>query len=396
MGIEMRLLILSNYFTPDLSAGSFRMQALVDSLQTWSQKGLEVDLVTTQPNRYASHSVDAPGYEDRGWLRVHRIKLPAHKGGMIDQSSAYLRYILGVRRVVRGRRWDLVFATSSRLMTARLGAHVAQKMNAPLYLDIRDLFTDNMQELLSGGPLKLLQPIFRRAEKKAFRSASCINVVSEGFVKHVNAIAPDVPVRVFTNGIDGIFLKTDFSNTFGNNSLPLIVYAGNMGEGQGLHRIVPEVAGRMFGKAKFRFIGDGGRRKVFENELSLNDVSNVEIMPPVDRASLLDQYCRADILFLHLNDLDAFKKVLPSKIFEYGATGKPILAGVSGYAAEFLKINIPDAEIFSPLDVDGMSEAITRLEKGQSMMDRSHFRKQFSRKNIMDEMARDIVMCAKI
>ena len=48
------------------------------------------------------------------------------------------------------------------------------------------------------------------------------------------------------------------------------------------------------------------------------------------------------ILFIHLNAYPAFEKVLPSKIFEYAATGKPILAGVSGYSADFIRNNLKD------------------------------------------------------
>ena len=43
---------------------------------------------------------------------------------------------------------------------------------------------------------------------------------------------------------------------------------------------------------------------------------------------LLNYYNQANILFLHLNSIKAFEKVLPSKIFEYAASNKPILAGV--------------------------------------------------------------------
>ena len=52
---------------------------------------------------------------------------------------------------------------------------------------------------------------------------------------------------------------------------------------------------------------------------------------------LIKKYQEADILFLHLNNYKAFLKVLPSKIFEYSATHKPICAGVSGHSKEFLK-----------------------------------------------------------
>jgi glycosyltransferase involved in cell wall biosynthesis len=387
----MRLLILSNYFTPDLSAGSFRMQGLVDALAAHRDTGLEVDLLTTRPNRYASLIAEAPTEEDHGWLRIHRIDIPAHKSGMADQALAYLSYARGVRKLTRGGRWDLVFATSSRLMTAGLGASVARRINAPLYLDIRDLFTDNMDELLAGSPMKLLMPIFRQTERYAFRSAAQISVVSAGFLAHIHAIAPSITTRVFTNGIDDLFLREDFSKPAPVRELPLIVYAGNMGEGQGLHRIVPRAAQLLRGRARLRLIGDGGRREAIERALEGSGIDNVEMLPPMPRATLIEHYREADLLFLHLNDLRAFHKVLPSKIFEYAATEKPILAGVAGYAAEFLASEVPSAEIFAPLDADAMVAAALRQIAGPSRVDRGSFRANFARQSIMRDMARDIL-----
>lgn len=387
----MKLLMLSNYFTPDLSAGSFRMQALVDALEPWVTRGLKVDLITTCPNRYASLRAEAPSFEDLGWLRVHRLELPSHKSGMADQTRAYIRYVQGVRKLTRSRHWDAVFATSSRLMTAGLGAHIAHRLEVPLYLDIRDLFTDNMEELLAGSPIKGLMPAFRIIERRAFRRASRINVVSQGFAAHVKSIAPKARLRILTNGIDSIFSDSDFRKPGGSSHQPLIVYAGNMGEGQGLHRIVPLVAKRLEGRARFRLIGDGGRKKELEAAITAARLAHVEVLPPVPRSSLLDHYREADILFLHLNDLNAFRKVLPSKIFEYAATEKPILAGVAGHAAEFLKEHLPDAEVFEPLDAEEMTQAINRLIESPPEPDRSKFVKAFSRSQIMDRLARDIL-----
>ena len=50
----------------------------------------------------------------------------------------------------------------------------------------------------------------------------------------------------------------------------------------------------------------------------------------------MSEYDKASILFLHLNDYEAFYKVLPSKIFEYATTGKPIIAGVNGFAKDVI------------------------------------------------------------
>ena len=50
----MKILVLSFYFPPDLSAGSYRMSGLVDELLSTS-KDIEIDVFTTTPNRYKSY-----------------------------------------------------------------------------------------------------------------------------------------------------------------------------------------------------------------------------------------------------------------------------------------------------------------------------------------------------
>src|ERR1035438_1523140 len=56
---ELRLLLLSFYFRPDLSAGSFRASALVDSLLAILPAGASIDVITTAPNRYSTFTREA-------------------------------------------------------------------------------------------------------------------------------------------------------------------------------------------------------------------------------------------------------------------------------------------------------------------------------------------------
>ena len=72
----MKLLILSNYFTPDLGAGSFRIQGLIEALEPYRKEDLSVDLITTMPNRYADTKVKALSYEDRGCFESTELICP--------------------------------------------------------------------------------------------------------------------------------------------------------------------------------------------------------------------------------------------------------------------------------------------------------------------------------
>lgn len=388
----MRVLFLSFYYTPDLCAGSFRAAALIQALQPQLPAGSHIDMLTTMPNRYSSFSAAAPEVEEGDTLSVRRIALPSHKSGMRDQSKAFLAYARGVRAHVCSRKYDLVLATSSRLMTAVLGASVARSQKAPLYLDIRDIFVDTIQDIL---PRWLAQPmggVFSLLEHYAIGSASKVNLVSRGFEHYFSQRYPTQRFAFFPNGIDDEFITSAPEGTGkAEAAIPpySVLYAGNLGEGQGLHAILPGLARAMQGRVKFTIIGDGGRKSQLKGALDEAGTENVSLHDPVNRAALVQAYREADVLFLHLNDYDAFRKVLPSKLFEYAAIGKPIWAGVAGYAAEFIGTEIDNAAVFPPCDVEAAVKAFSTLK--MQFTSRTVFVQKYARRNIMHALAEDIV-----
>ncbi|KXO83921.1 glycosyltransferase WbuB [Stutzerimonas stutzeri] len=389
----MRILILSFYYQPDLCAGSFRTSALVKSLldQSANRGGaIQIELISTLPNRYSSFTSEAPALEEHQNLIVHRVALSAHKSGMLDQSRAFLDYAKKVVDLVKGKEYDLVYATSSRLMTAALGAYIARCIGKPLYLDIRDIFVDTIKDVLPTKIAWLMVPFFSCLERWAVNSASKVNLVSAGFLPYFRERYPAQKFAQFTNGIDDEFLINQPSGEQKSVEQVLrVVYAGNIGEGQGLHNIIPELAKKFEKGLYFRIIGDGGRRGQLVSALGKAGCSNVVLLPPIKRDELIKEYRSADILFLHLNDYDAFRKVLPSKLFEYAALGKPIWAGVTGYAADFIADHISNAVVFNPCDAEDASSSFYKLEVVTKP--RIEFAKQFSRAAIMKNMAEDII-----
>jgi glycosyltransferase involved in cell wall biosynthesis len=190
--------------------------------------------VTTQPNRYSSFKVEAKEREDIGNMSIHRIDLPSHKSGMIDQVRSFRKFFIEALKITKGKQYDLVFASSSRLFTAYLGYIIARRKRIPLYLDIRDIFVDTMNKVMKNKLIKsLLIHFLKLIEKRTFNYASHINLISAGFKPYFSKFKSP-SYSYYTNGIDNIFI--------GNISQPLrhndgdftITYAGNIGEGQGL------------------------------------------------------------------------------------------------------------------------------------------------------------------
>ena len=389
--IQLKILVLSFYFRPDLSAGSFRTTTLIDALKQQMTSGEHIDVLTTLPNRYSSFSVKAQAEERTPGLSIIRIALPLHQSGMFDQARAFISYAREVLRLTRDQEYDLVYATSSRLMTAVLGAWVARKKHIPLYLDIRDIFVDTIKDVLPKHLAILAKPAFALLERWTITSASKVNLVSQGFAEYFSVRYPKQRFSYFTNGIDDefLFLVATESHTRTGGVVD-VLYAGNLGEGQGLHAILPELAKRMHGRVRFKVIGDGGRKEALRTALVSAGVDNVELLPPVTRLQLIEAYKAADVLFLHLNDYDAFRKVLPSKLFEYGAMGKPIWAGVSGYAAEFVNSELVNSAVFHPCDAEEAERVFSQLHLHDARRD--SFIAKFARRNIAKEMAVDIMV----
>ena len=385
----MRILVLSFYYKPDLCAGSFRCTALIEELKKYSD--CEIEIITTLPNRYSSFSIDAQKLEKEGKTTIHRVALPSHKNGKIDQARAFFTYYREAKKIVANERYDVVYATSSRLFTAFLGAVIANKKSLPLYLDIRDIFVDTIKDVLSPKVSLLVKPVFSAVEKYTFRRAQRINLVSRGFKQYFEQRYPEADYCWYTNGIDKEFLgikpieRTDTKQS----RMLQVTYAGNLGEGQDLHKILPQLAKMLEGRVVFNVIGDGGRKAQLEHELTSNGVTNVKIFPPVSRSELITIYQKSDILFLHLNDSPAFKKVLPSKIFEYAAMGKPIWAGLSGYAADFLNDEVKNIAVFESGNHKQALQLLDSLDI--TLTQREDFVTKYSRKNIMTKMAKDLV-----
>jgi len=387
----VRVLVLSFYYWPDLSAGSFRATALARALRERAPPATHIDVLTTLPNRYASFTREAAPLEQAPGWELLRIALPAHRSDMRGQVRAWLAYARAVLAHVARRDYDLVFVTSGRLMSAALGSWIARRKGARLYLDVRDIFVDTIKDVLPAPAATLARPLFSAVESWTMRRADRINLVSPGFVDYFRARYPGRPLSGFTNGVDAEFLGGAVSGAVAPepDGRVRIVYAGNIGDGQALQLILPQLAAALRARARFIVIGDGGQRRSLEAAIAAANPGNVELRDPMPRAELLSAYRDAHVLFLHLGKLPAFEKVLPSKLFEYAALGKPVLAGVGGYAARFVREEISNAAVFAPGDVVGAVRAFEALELRDRA--RPEFVAKFARARLVGDMAEEIL-----
>ena len=392
----MKIVFFTFYYPPDLCAGSFRAIALAQALSKRMKNDDELHIITTHPNRYENHRVKASDIEVHGNITIHRISVPSHKSGMFSQARTFVTYALASYKLCNKLNPDFLIGTTSRLMTGVLTGLSARKLGCKYFIDLRDIFSETISDIFSQKN-KLLGSISKKTfsllERWLFNKATGVNVVSEGFPEYFQTMGIDTSNwSFFPNGVDKIFTNLPFIGNKRLKEITTVLYIGNIGTGQGLENILPATAKYMGNKYRFLVIGGGGATSKLINTIKNNNVDNIEILAPIKREKLIKYYEDADILFVHLNDIPAFQRVLPSKIFEYAALRKPIVAGLSGYSAKFILDNVPYATIFNSGDVDGCVEAIKKA-KTLEIKDKNIdiFIEKFSLEKIMDKMTTHIL-----
>lgn len=381
-----RILYLSYFFEPDLGAGSFRNTALVEALQSKLSAGDKIILYTTTPNRYAPYSIPAPLFENRTSLEIHRIQVPQHFNQFIKQIFSFIIYANAVLKAVKKDRFDLVFASSSKLLTAWIAYRIARKNQCALFIDLRDLFSDNILELIRFRPAGVfISKIIRQwFEKPCMQYATHINLNSEGFFEKLKYI-PRSKTSFYPNGIDPLF-KTMSQNLSLPETPRIILYAGNIGEAQALDLLIPELASKLGSGYLIRIIGDGSARKKLIKKLQRLNVLNVEWIKPVSRNALKEYYQNCHFLLIHLNKLDSLKWVIPSKVFEYGCMNVPMIAGADGYARNFMSSEIKtNIAVFHPCDPEEAAQIINSFPYRRET--RTEFIHKFDRTRISSDLA---------
>ena len=396
---KINILFLTFYYTPDYCAGSFRASAISQALID-DKRVNRFLVVTTIPHRYGFIK-NYDKYEVSGKKVIIRNKIPQHNNRFFKQIFTFFVYAIQtiIQSINNRKNYDLIIITSSRFGTAFLGYLVSKITGKPLAIDIRDIFSDGLKSLnISDSPMiKIIIRLITAIEIKIIRHASWINFVSPGFVdffKHkLNITNP----KVYTNGIDKAFIDNRLVNRKKNTNRKKnpfkILYAGNIGYGQSLDKIIIPLAKHFKDLITFKIIGDGSLKDSLFNEIHNNKLLNIKLNEPKNRESLINEYNNADALFINLNDIQAFKRVIPSKIFEYATFEKPVIAGVSGVASQFINDNINGFYIFYPNNFEEAKQQLNKImnDKGTTKIDNTEFVQKYKRTLIMKSMVNSIL-----
>jgi glycosyltransferase involved in cell wall biosynthesis len=205
-------------------------------------------------------------------------------------------------------------------------------------MEVRDLWPES---LVAVGASHKQSPMVRVLEgiaRRLYASASHVVTVTEAQRAAIVAggIAAD-QVSVIPNGVDEQFLSSaPLAEPLGD---PFVVtYIGTLGMAHHLETLL-DAAHRLRNDSTFRFriVGEGARRAALEARARALALDNVEFAGERPREEVARWIAESSACLVLLRKTDVFTTVVPSKMLEIMAAGRPIVLGVRGEASALLE-----------------------------------------------------------
>lgn len=375
----MKILFLAHYFPPLNSSGARRINAFVKYL---ALAGHEIIVVTTKKTSRdgvlsetvpsyvrlfemngiggLSFSKTTPSVEDdlfqkrnrssigETLLKIKRFVMK-YSGQLIDHRLIFSLQFLypWLNKNVKNNllEADIVVSTSPPWPVHLAGKIVKYRFSKPWIADYRDQFSGS--HIQSGLPL--FQKIEFRIDRWLLRTADGVVTISSPMMEYYQKFNQNV--CCIENGYDAAFflsrlkaLSQKINDEEGLNKSIRIVYMGTITRDRlpkALFKALKILNGDGI-RVVAEFYGDSGALNAAINEYEPDAAPYVKIFSQLSYVNAVDTMIKADILFfIETSDLSSHSSrgVLTTKLFEYFAARKPIIAEISKHslAAKYIE-----------------------------------------------------------
>jgi glycosyltransferase involved in cell wall biosynthesis len=134
----------------------------------------------------------------------------------------------------------------------------------------------------------------------------------------------------------------------------------------------------------FLILGEGAQKQTTQEMVTSRKLKDVRVLLWVNKEKVRDYYALSDINLVTMRKTDLFKTVIPSKIFEIMAMGRPIITTVNGECRQIIE-NAGAGVFVEPENVEQLAATISELSHKSDLLTkmgasgRKHINKYFSR-----------------
>lgn len=352
--------IITPHYRPETNAGAKRMTLWAEHL---AAAGWDVHVLTLLPH-YPGNAVYA-GYEGaagvessengvsvvrlRPWIVPRQDLLKR----LAAETWLSAKLLLALLRL--GPTSDVYLASSPFMFLGPAAIIAAKLRRRPFVWDVRDLTW--LYPKAAGKRAYGLDIVLDSLMRWVARASDALTTATGGlyayFVRrpHLGGVVPNGVSREVLAG-----LAPCVDTLPADGAPPRAVYIGLFGYNHGLASVVE--AARLLPEVEFVFVGDGPERGILE--AAGNELANVRLLDYRPFEELIEVYRSATVLVSHVRRDPIYRWTQPAKLWEYMASGRPVV-----HAGEGEVIEILDAEGIAvtvpPDDPVALAEAVRGL-----------------------------------
>ena len=363
------LLVLSQYFPPDVSGGATRAFNYSKCLE---QQGYNVTVVTAYPHQ---HGPVPENYRNKLTkkekfcnLNLIRVWIPSLLHSSI-KNSAILNFSFCISSLFPlfslKSKPDIILAFEPNLFSI-IPAYIYSKLRGGIIIRIVDDMWPELlyeQKILKSNSLKKLLTNLAKFSYNYSKHIITLNNEVKESIHNSYGINND-KINVISHGIDETvftFTKKERQKIF------TLMYSGSLNASYDFDLILNAAKKLKDKNIQFIIRGKGKQLSYLEDQKKKFQIDNLIIDPsfvPIEQLS--STLSRADVLLVPMVKGNSINLSLPTKILESQAIGRPIICCSSGAIGDYVKttnsgINVNEG------DLAGFIDAILKLESNDQL-----------------------------
>jgi glycosyltransferase involved in cell wall biosynthesis len=332
------ILIISNYYPPEKGAAANRIEQLALKLEQNNYKVLVICPLGNYPKGALFPEYKGKFFvtENRDNINVKRLWIyPSVSKNVLVRLISILSFSLSLFFYLLFKKIPKkVVVQSPPLLLSFISVLVLSMRNKKIILNISDLWPLAAIELKALKTNSVSHKFSLFLERFIYKKSTLILGQSHEIIAHVKSIFPDKKCHLYRNfpnhNATEMGLKT-------NENQPIkIFYAGLLGIAQGVIELCQNINLNHL-NIELHIFGDGAEKAQLEALINSKKLPKIFLYTMMERKELLETLKSYDIAIVPLKT--RIYGSVPSKIFEYGSLGLPILYFGGGEGEKIVEEN---------------------------------------------------------
>lgn len=318
------ILIISNYYPPEKGAAANRIEQLALKLR---QNNYTVSVVCPLGNYpkgelFPEYKGKFSVTENRENITVKRLWIyPSVSQNIFVRIVSVLSFSLSLFLYLMFTKTpQKVVVQSPPLLLSFVSVLVLSMKQKKIILNVSDLWPLAAIELKALKKDSFSHKTSLFMERFIYKKATLVLGQSNEILSHVHSFFPENKAFLYRNFPDHQVAGIDFKTT--ENQTIKLFYAGLLGVAQGVFELCKKI--KLEGlNIELHLMGDGAEKSQIEALIHSNSVQKIFFHGMLERKNLHEKLKTFDIAIVPLKT--RIYGSVPSKIFEYGSLGFPIL-----------------------------------------------------------------------